>query len=736
MAAPAWGAAGTYYNPGGTGTSVVLPVPSGIAAGHIILLCLYIESTATVTPPTGFVEIPQTAPTASTTGSVQYSRIFWKRATGAESGSYTLTWSGAAFRAGVAVRFTGVVATGNPWDVTDTNGRSSNGTVTPAVAVTTTGIERLLVWIGTSWTDVTWTPPTGFTERVDADFTGIATREWPTASNTGNVTGTSSSSHHQTGWLIALKPSSTVLTTIGIGSGIAIGDPTVTPGPVSLTDAGGIEHTHPMGVAAVAQVLQPTGIPSALAFGQTVADGGIHPDGIPHDHPMGIVIVGVGAVSLTTEGIPEPFPRFGTASIIESVLAPVGIPPKGTTFGTANITRGPRTLTANSIIHPTVFGTANVALFTTALTTQILVRPKLRVSYDLVMAARIPQPSGPPTFFEIESLPWTDIKYGQKLSTPDTLDATIKVSTLTEGMKQRLRTPSEIPTELWLYRNGKRVFAGPMAGGGMQGDNLNLSANGSLAYLQWMFVRADLVYKNSDQFTIVKGLVDQWQNVSYANFGIDTANVGVSGVTFDMTFVRNEQNMVYDRVMDMSNAANGFDISIDPVTRALQLHFPHRGVDRSDDAAGPEAIVFDDRNVTDTNIVFSIGPNDLATEVAGVGTGSGQDQADTYYSSFTNDELMVKFGRVGLTGSFRDVTSQAQNDQHTQSMLNARRETLWIPGPNVRVTPDSDLDSYDVGDTVSYHLHNELDIQGAFRLLARDISVDENMNESVSASFV
>jgi hypothetical protein len=126
----------------------------------------------------------------------------------------------------------------------------------------------------------------------------------------------------------------------------------------------------------------------------------------------------------------------------------------------------------------------------------------------------------------------------------------------------------------------------------------------------------------------------------------------------------------------------------------------------------------------------------LATIAYGIGTGSGQDEASTFYSVKKNDELLPKFGGVGISSLFRDVSTQAINDARTQALIDSRGETLWIPGPNVRVTSDADVDKYDIGDRVSYELHNQMNVRGSFRLMSRTIEVAENNTETVSTKFV
>lgn len=205
MPIPAFGAAGTYYTPGGTGTSAAPAVPAGTAANDVVIVTLYLETTAAVTPASGFAEIP-TAPAATGTQAHTF-RQFWKRATGADSGSYTFSWTGAAYRDAVAVRYTDCVLNGTPYELVAVANRDTTtvGT-TPAVSLTTTYSNRLVVWSGSNFTTGAWTPPTNFTERVDAVETiSVATRAMPAPGANTSVTGTCAGNGASCAWILALR---------------------------------------------------------------------------------------------------------------------------------------------------------------------------------------------------------------------------------------------------------------------------------------------------------------------------------------------------------------------------------------------------------------------------------------------------------------------------------------------------------------------------------------------------
>lgn len=353
------------------------------------------------------------------------------------------------------------------------------------------------------------------------------------------------------------------------------------------------------------------------------------------------------------------------------------------------------------------------------------------VSYELVCVGRIPATQGQPTFLQVDPIDWSGLSYVDELSKPQQLNVGCQIAGLTEPILQRLRDLATLATELWLYRDGVLVFAGPLLGWQVQSESLTLTAQGLLAYLGMMVVQTDLVYKQADQFSIVTGLIDQWQALDYGNFGIDTTGISPSGVKRDATYLKTELHNVGQRVYELSQRANGFDVAIDPKSRKLELSYPIQGVDRS---SGEDSIVFDARNVTSPNILCSAGVGDVASEAFVTGTSATGGAA--VYATAANTELRSKYGRTAVTASYQDVSEQSTANDYATALEAARGQALLIPGPDVRVTPDADLRSYTVGDTVSYTLHEKLSVSGSFRIRKRQVTVSKTGQEAVTVQFV
>lgn len=801
MPAPLVASVGTFLALG-SATSAAVPVPSGVVAGDIIYVQLYLEASRTITPPAGFTAVTGN-PSAT---AQQWEYLFWKRATASDSGTYTFTLSSAATRSGRAFRVSGAIATGTPHDTPSRAARSTSATATPAVTVTTAGPDRLLLWFATNYNAGTWTPPAGYTEHADNGEITAASAAQATAGSTGSVVGTGSNSGQQTAALIAVIPDAAsdqqVTMVAGIPSGESFGAGSITAGAVSAT-AGSIPTAEAFGPGSVSlNVAQTAGIPSAESVPPStlIISGAIGSESIPTAEAFGAGAVVPDAVAVTAASIPsaESVPATsalrltvtspsiptaeqvpGGAVVVGAATVTGGSIPSTEVFGLGVVTAGPVAVVSASIATGEAFGAhrVTITIYSPSIPSPVVVpggaltvgaisifspsipsgesfgisevtltldpaqrirpvRTRIVPLYEVLVVGRVPSQSGPPTFLEVDPIDWLKITWSSTLSRAQKLSVSCKRSTLTEAVKQRLRAPDRLPTELWVSRNGRRVFAGPVLGGGRSGDELTLQCGGLLTYLQWMIVEQDLRFDQVDQFTIATALIDQWQNnaapgATFGHFGIDTTTVGTSGVLRDRSYVRDEIHQVARRVEELGAVRDGFDTEVDPTTRKLQLWYPGKGVDRS---VGDDAIVFDGRNIDDQNAVFSVAPGDLASDAFGTGSKAGGEAS--LWSAQINSELRAAFGRAAVTGSWSDVELQGTLDDHVGGLLDARDQPLRAPGQKVRVPVDADLDAYDVGDIVSYELDDLLGIGGAWRVRSRTVSVEQTGTESVDLEFV
>jgi hypothetical protein len=211
VAAPTLVSVGDYLSEG-SGSTAVIDAPEGVQADDIVLIFQYSEHEGAAIDPTstpsGFTLISE----EHTTTDISHTRVYWKRSTGSEPSSYTFTFANSNWRTGFAIAIRGCTTEGSPIDVVDSNSISSSVSTTPAVSLTTTGPDRLVIFHGSAYHTRDWTGPSGYTVIPTVGVSGatILRSAWQvmsSAGSTGNVTATAQDGTDvMTAHLIALKP--------------------------------------------------------------------------------------------------------------------------------------------------------------------------------------------------------------------------------------------------------------------------------------------------------------------------------------------------------------------------------------------------------------------------------------------------------------------------------------------------------------------------------------------------
>jgi len=203
---PAFGSAGAQLQ--GTAADFQVAVPSGVAANDIVVVTAFIDSTGSITGlPAGFANVAGSPVIQVTAPGNHRMYVAWKRASGADAGTYDFTLSGSVYRNVQAIRYTGAITSGDPWDDTDAASLGVDGSPSPDVSVTTTLPNCLVVWAATNWASGNWTQPAGFDMRRNTGdkVCSVADMVQATAGSSGIVTGSCAGSGKRCAWLGALK---------------------------------------------------------------------------------------------------------------------------------------------------------------------------------------------------------------------------------------------------------------------------------------------------------------------------------------------------------------------------------------------------------------------------------------------------------------------------------------------------------------------------------------------------
>lgn len=176
-------------------------VPAGAAAGDVVIAVLSRwGGSGAVTPPSGFTDWGTAYLSGDSAANI---RIYWKRLTAGDTGTYAFTWTGATWSHMHVLCFSGVIASGTP--IEDVDAWSGTAGTYGSVSNTTATIPGL-VWTTYNDSSGTHTPPTGFTEVIDQDC-GTAAYQIASASGTQTASGGSvTSSSPSAAVLVALMP--------------------------------------------------------------------------------------------------------------------------------------------------------------------------------------------------------------------------------------------------------------------------------------------------------------------------------------------------------------------------------------------------------------------------------------------------------------------------------------------------------------------------------------------------
>lgn len=191
-----------------TGTTVNLALPTGVVADKGVLAFLFVDGAAkTLTWPAGWQEAQNSPIDVSPTSHGLH--VAWHRATGSESGNVSPTWTGSTFVSGFTARADDMVTSGTPFDdPTNAAMSGTNVTISPTVACTTLGADRLLIHAATNWSGGVWTADVSplFTKQREAleQVLVLCTRDQAAAGGSGNVEATCVGSDKSTAWLGAL----------------------------------------------------------------------------------------------------------------------------------------------------------------------------------------------------------------------------------------------------------------------------------------------------------------------------------------------------------------------------------------------------------------------------------------------------------------------------------------------------------------------------------------------------
>lgn len=353
-------------------------------------------------------------------------------------------------------------------------------------------------------------------------------------------------------------------------------------------------------------------------------------------------------------------------------------------------------------------------------------------TFTASLVARVPALSGPPALVEVDRLVFDQLSYVDELNRPGSATVGCPIRSMSDAVKERLAALAVFPSEAWVYQDAALVWAGEVQTVGLRDQTVELGCAGLLGYTWRMGVTSDLTFTGADQFAIAAGLVNHWQTQGHGHYGIDTSAVGTSAVLRDRTYLRDELHNIGQRLQELGEVIDGFDMHVDPATRDLVLSYPRRGVDLT------ASVFFDERNVDSAAVALSAGPEDLATDGSFTGTREGATGENTLtYAARSNAALRASYGRSWVGQNFHNVTVTETVEGHGDAWMQARAGVFFQPGVTVVPRVGADVGDFGPGDTVSYSYDAGLGLQsGTYRLAKVTVTVQSNGDQRIATEFV
>jgi hypothetical protein len=338
----------------GTTTADRTPaVPSGVAAGSFV--GIVVASNAATNPATNATDFNNVVAQTQASSSA---KATWKRATGADAGTYSVphTAPGGAASSAIAFRVEGELSSGTAFGLTSSNAGAGISTI-PTTSLVGTQVDSLLVHVATSFNARTYTPPSGFTRQTAnvSQRLHISTMVSP-GGNTGNVNGSMSSTGNIVALLFEILPDvAQTVTVTGFAPTVVFGTPTLVPDQqITVT---GFAPVVVFGTPTLVedQFLTPSGFAPDVDFGTPSLSQAVLPSGFT-------VPVLFGSPTLVPDQLVEPpgfavTVDFGTPTLAQ-LLAVDGFTPS-IDFGVPTVILD-NVLAVTGFSVPVVFGTATV----------------------------------------------------------------------------------------------------------------------------------------------------------------------------------------------------------------------------------------------------------------------------------------------------------------------------------------------------------------------------------------
>lgn len=272
--------------------------------------------------------------------------------------------------------------------------------------------------------------------------------------------------------------------------------------------------------------------------------------------------------------------------------------------------------------------------------------------------------------------------------------------------------------EIWIWRNGTLVKAGPLwdTVPSSEGASIQCSAQDLLDYFDTRLI-SDVEYNVVDQTAIAWDLINDSQAKTDGGLGIIQGTLG-TGITRSNKWRTFDGKYILEALTDFQEMDSGFDFNIDPATRAFNAIYPRPQADRSLELVYPVhlrrySVQFMGKYLRNSVVASAKEPNyTVAVDTTSRTTYGLREYATTYRDAATATDLS------DFASKTRDKRAEVKN--YPTVMI--RPDIIDIFDPNV----------IQYGDKVTIVINDGyVTINDQYRYITAQVSVDKQGAETV-----
>lgn len=360
----------------------------------------------------------------------------------------------------------------------------------------------------------------------------------------------------------------------------------------------------------------------------------------------------------------------------------------------------------------------------------------------------------------IAELPLTGVQYAQSLNDAGEFNGQLLLSD--ERIANTLGTSSidysTMParTGLYIERNGTIVWGGVIWSRSYTSQSAVMSLAGrefESYYGRRRITNTTVFGPDTDQFTVIKTLIDNANAVLHGDIGITTTDITTCGVTIPDVFAvyDYERRNLLDTVSDLAKQEPpyGFDFHVDVgydsnknLTRKFQLFYPHKGNDYATNQFSPLL------EFPGSIVAYSYPENGSAVVNTLYGFGAGSSDSQYVSSQQSSDSFVNGFPLLEDTASYSQIPDPRVVDNLTRAAVLAKdkpvvvMEATWVPTVDsvsgMEVAPS--ITDISMGDQVRIRIKDDrftTQIDTVLRCVKTLVRVgDDGQAETVTGSFV